>query len=361
MARQFGVRISVTARQAEAVVKQGGVHGEFRTDAAAAARIHRHAAQTALCKACELAVLRFNAVGCVVHHQSPAEEAQVAAQFVVPCLFGLVGQFTDDRFAWQIGRDSRFKSPLRALLECVGQGQSVDSGKAEVLHAQHHIALEGLLCQLRIGLQIVAARAITLAHSHIHIAAARAVVIVEGKLRKHLPCVHLQTAIDGSVRGQSRVDTEGRHGKFVVRQGAEARIEVKAAVVVFHAQSQRGRDACPEAHCALVVERSPRGGCLHGGGEVEALVRKGQRHRRIAGQNGDKLAVEEGHAVGQEGDGTGRIFALQPEVGTAHPLPAGAVAALQGNLLREGVHALALFQGENVGTEEVLVHKEAVA
>ena len=73
------------------------------------------------------------------------------------------------------------------------------------------------------------------------------------------------------------------------------------------------------------------------------------------------MAIEEGHAVGQEGDGTGRIFALQAEVGTAHPLPAGAVAALQGNLLREGVHALALFQGENVGTEEVLVHKEAVA
>ena len=186
-------------------------------------------------------------------------------------------------------------------------------------------------------------------------------VVVEGKLREHLPCVHLQATIDGGVCGQRGVDAKGRHGEGVVGQGVEARIEVKAAVVVFHAQSQRGRDACPEAHRALVVERSPRGGCLHGGGEVEALVRKGQRHRRIAGQNGGKLAIEEGHAVGQEGDGTGGVFALQTEVGTAHPLPAGAVAALQGNLLREGVHALPLFQGENVGTEEVLVHKEAVA
>ena len=172
MARQFGVRISVTARQAEAVVKQGGVQGDFRTDAAAAARVYCHAAQTALCEACELAVLRFNAVGRVVHHQRTVEEAQVAAQFVVPRLFGLVGQFTDDRFAWQIGRNSRFKSPLRAVLDSVGQGKRVNRGKAEVLHAQHHIALESLLCQLRIGLQIVAARTITLAHGHIDIAAA---------------------------------------------------------------------------------------------------------------------------------------------------------------------------------------------
>ena len=171
-------------------------------------------------------------------------QVQMGSHLIVPRLFGLEAQVGGLRFGRHILTDGLAHGCNGLVLDGLRHtGNGRYGCLAQVGHAAHQVARQSRLCQIGILLNVVATRAVALAHAGVHVAQSLGQVILQGKLGQQLPVVVAQAALDLRRHALGSINLKGRHPEIVGHRVRRGSVERQLLVVIVQPQTYRSRQA----------------------------------------------------------------------------------------------------------------------